>query len=113
MPYPLVALFSVIVFAFVHMWAEKVRTFGILSQGRFLSIGGGVPVSYVFVDLLPKLSKSNDLVQRMRWVLIASLFLGWFAGLTIQLSGIAVALVSAFIGGGVIMNVMRHELPEQ
>lgn len=211
MPYPLIALFSVIVFTFVHLFAEKVRTLGILSQGRFLSIGGGVAIAYVFVDLLPKLGRSSDLVQRLlfgffpyferhvfvlallgfllfflidrsssqmlkekkfelslcsyalfnflvgyavvdkddpevqplvlftiamalhyftndyslceahgeayrkngRWVLIASLFLGWFAGLTIQLSELAVALISAFIGGGVIMNVMRHELPEE
>jgi hypothetical protein len=48
-----------------------------------------------------------------RWVLIASLFLGWFAGLTVQLSETAIALISAFIGGGVIMNVTRHELPEE
>jgi hypothetical protein len=193
------------------MWAEKVRNLGILSQGRFLSFGGGVAIAYVFIDLLPKLGKSNILVQRVllgvfpyferhvfvmallgfllfffvdrsssevlkekkctlsicsyalfnflvgyavvnkdnpevqplvlftiaialhyftndyslcevygetyrkegRWVLIASLFLGWFTGLTMHLSETAVALVSAFIGGGVIMNVTRHELPEE
>ncbi len=48
-----------------------------------------------------------------RWVLVLSLFLGWAAGFFIDLSASAVALLSAFIGGGVIMNVIRHELPEE
>lgn len=48
-----------------------------------------------------------------RWILIACLFLGWITGLYFVLSETAVALVSAFIGGGVIMNVTRHELPEE
>ncbi len=48
-----------------------------------------------------------------KWILIASLFLGWLAGLWIVLSPAAVALVGAFIGGGVIMNIMRHELPTE
>jgi hypothetical protein len=211
MLYPLIAFISVIIFALVHIWAEKVRTMHVLSQGRFLSLGGGVAVAYVFVDLLPKLGKSNAFVERVlagffpyferhvfvmallgfllfflvdrsaskvfkdqkfilsmcsyalfnflvgyavvdkddpevqplalftiaialhyftndyslceshgkayrktgRWLLIASLFLGWLVGLTFQLSETAVALIGAFIGGGVIMNVTRHELPEE
>jgi hypothetical protein len=209
MPYPLIAFFSVVVFSLVHVYAEKIRTHGLLSQGRFLSLGGGVALAYVFLDLLPKLGKSNAVVEKLlsgffpyferhvfvaallgfllfflidrvpsgwlkkekivislcsyslfnffvgyavvnkdnpevqplilftiamalhyftndytlceshgveyrkigRWVLIGSLFVGWLSGLTIQLSETAVALISAFIGGGVIMNVTRHELP--
>ena len=47
-----------------------------------------------------------------RWILVLSLFLGWFTGFMITLSAPAIALVGAFIGGGVIMNVTRHELPK-
>lgn len=47
-----------------------------------------------------------------RFIVISGLFLGWFVGLWIDLSPTAVALVGAFIAGGVIMNVTRHELPE-
>lgn len=50
--------------------------------------------------------------RQYKWILILSLFLGWFAGLWIILVPTAVALISAFIGGGVIMNVTRHELPQ-
>lgn len=47
-----------------------------------------------------------------KWLLVLSLFLGGLASYIFSLPQTAVALVSAFIGGGVIMNVIRHELPK-
>lgn len=55
----------------------------------------------------------DDYRYEGKWILILSLFLGWLAGVWIILPEPAVALISAFIGGGVIMNVIRHELPEE
>ena len=209
-PYGVYALISVTIFALVHLYAGVIRRKGYLSTGFFLSACGGVAIAYVFVDLLPKLCKSDQLVSKNladvfpflerhvflmalagfllffaedknfsgdrrnysylltissytlfnflvgyavvdkndpevqplflftfaialhyftndytlskehtyeyrhvgKWVLALSLFLGWLSGMFIQLSETAVALVSAFIGGGVIMNVIRHELPK-
>lgn len=212
MPYSAIAFVSVVIFSFVHLWAEKIRDWKFVSSSRFLSIGSGVALSYVFIDLLPKLSKSDMLVKKSlwelfpyiehhvyimalvgfvlffivdrskkiirnqsayywlslssyalfnflvgyavvdihnpevqplalftfamalhyfmndyslsmahgeaygysgKWILIVSLFLGWTVGALTELSQTGVALVSAFIGGGVIMNVTRHELPEE
>jgi len=210
-PYHVCTLVSVIIFALVHLWADKTRKLNAITHSRFLSAGGGVAIAYVFVDLLPKLAKSDLIVRAAlsgmfpyferhvyvmalvgfllffvvgrsptllkekgsfwlslgsyalfnflvgyavvdkdnpevrplalftfamalhyfsndfsltevhgneyrrfgKWLLIASLFLGWLIGLWIMLSQTAVALVSAFIAGGVIMNVTRHELPEE
>lgn len=50
---------------------------------------------------------------RERWILVAALFLGWFVGIFWQLDQTAISLVTAFIAGGIIMNVMRHELPKK
>lgn len=118
---------AVLILSLVHLFALK-------PHGRLLSIGGGVSVAYVFIDLLPKLGKVQPLVlftfamalhyfindftlskthKHGRYVLIACLFLGWLVGQWIVLPPTAVALVSAFIGGGVIMNVIRHELPAE
>ena len=211
MDYSAIAFISVSIFAIVHLIAGKSSHLERLTHGRFLSAGGGVAIAYVFVDLLPKLCKSDIVVREAlegifpyferhvfvmalagfllfflvdrsptflrekdrfwlslssyaffnflvgyavvdidnpevkplalftfamalhyfvndyslnkehgeeyrtwgKWVLIISLFLGWFTGLWIILSPTAVALVSAFIGGGVIMNVTRHELPKE
>ena len=211
MPYHLAALLSVIVFSLVHLFGDKIGKLNREAHGRFLSAGGGIAIAYVFVDLLPKLARSDLLVRQAlqgwfpyferhvyvmallgfllffivgqtptlfskkrqfwismtsyalfnflvgyavvdkdnpevrplflftfaialhyfsndfsleeaygevyrhlgKWLLIVALFLGWIAGAVVTLPPTVIALVSAFIGGGVIMNVTRHELPEE
>ncbi|QLH35760.1 MAG: hypothetical protein HWD61_06160 [Parachlamydiaceae bacterium] len=196
-------------FAIVHLFAANTQKLGFIVHGRFLSAGGGIAIAYIFIDLLPKLSKSDLIVTQAlsgvfpyferhvyimaligfllffivdraqtsipyqgafwlslgsyalfnfligyavsdphnpevqplllfafaislhyftndyslneahgddyrrfgKWILILSIFAGWTVGLWMTLSATAIALVSAFIGGGVIMNVTRHELP--
>ena len=51
--------------------------------------------------------------KKEKWILILSLFLGWCAGVWFVLPEAAVAILSAIIGGGVILNVTRHELPKE
>lgn len=211
LPYHLLALIAVLVLVAVHLSARKMDQLNFISHGRFLSTGGGIAIAYVFVDLLPKLCKSDLIVQQNlagvfpyferhvyvmaltgfllffavdrsgsilerqraywfdlasyalfnflvgyavtdkddpevqplilftiamslhyftndyslnqthevdyqrwgKWILILSLFSGWLLGVFLTLPPTAVALVSAFIGGGVMMNVTRHELPEE
>ncbi len=201
------SFWAVIIFSLVHFLAIKTRKLSRKVQGTILSTGGGVAISYVFVELLPKLARSEPILQNAffpyferhvyvlaligfmlfylvdqsreifhpkgrfwfslssytlfnffvgyavgdkdnpdvqplilftiamalhyfvndytlskehpnsygkegRWVLIASLFLGWLVSKVWILHPAASALVTAFVGGGVIMNVTRHELPK-
>lgn len=208
--YSIEAFISITVFGLVHFFAGKAWSLDRTIQGRLLSIGGGVSISYVFVDLLPKLCQNDVIVKKAfagvfpyverhvfimalagfllffivdrsnshlneakdyrlsfisyaffnflvgyavadkdnpevhplglftfamalhyfindfslskshgkvydkpeKRLLILSLFLGWVTGYAIVLPEASVALISAFIGGGVIMNVIRHELPK-
>jgi hypothetical protein len=48
-----------------------------------------------------------------RWVLAAGVFVGWAVGLFFEVSGAAVAVLFGFLAGGVIMNVLKEELPEE
>lgn len=48
-----------------------------------------------------------------RWVLAAAIFLGWVVGLFTEISEAALAVLIAFIAGGVILNVLKEELPEE
>lgn len=48
-----------------------------------------------------------------RWVLVAAVVAGWLLGLAITVPPIAVALLFAFLAGGVILNVLKEELPEE
>jgi hypothetical protein len=209
-PYPYQSLIVIFIFALVHLFANRAQLLSPNFHSRFLSFGSGVAIAYVFIDLLPKLSKhdvaikeafknifpflekhvyimaligfllffivdrSKDLLSNestyyylslgsyalfnflvgyavvdkdnpevrplvlfafamalhyfmndyslyeahgneynlyAKWFLISCLILGWLTGFMFELSTTAVALISAFIGGGVIMNITRHELP--
>ena len=48
-----------------------------------------------------------------RWLLVAAIAIGWAVGEATSISNAAVALIIAFVGGGVILNVLKEELPEE
>lgn len=206
------SLGAVVLFALVHLFANRATRFSDAVHRRLLSMGSGIAIAYVFIDILPKLSRNESLVTETvrrffpyferhvyvmalfgfllfyvvdrsknlllgtrvfftlslasyalfnlligyavvdsnnpevkplllfsiaialhyfvndysltetfkeqydhvaKWILIACLFIGWLLGIVTEISAAAVALISAFIGGGVIMNVTRHELPDE
>lgn len=214
MPYNiLISLIAIIILALLHYVSAKLLKSNFLWHGRFLSFAGGVSVSYVFVELLPKLniaqkaletsplgvlpffekhvyvlalvgllffyaveqmnshsqglhkslipfwistlaygsfnflvgyavSDPNDLevqplylftiamglhmfindhtfyhshqnayLQLGRNVIVGMLLLGWMIGLATEIPAAAVALVVGFVSGGMIMNVLQHEIP--
>ena len=48
-----------------------------------------------------------------RWILVVAIVVGWAVGYVVEVSEAAVAMVIAFIGGGVVLNVLKEELPEE
>lgn len=48
-----------------------------------------------------------------RWILAAAIICGWAIGLGTQLSEAAIALLFAFLAGGIVLNVLKEELPEE
>jgi zinc transporter ZupT len=48
-----------------------------------------------------------------RWVLVAGILAGWVVGLIFEVSEAALGVLFAFLAGGVIMNVLKEELPEE
>lgn len=48
-----------------------------------------------------------------RWVLAGAILFGWALGALVQLPPLWVGLLFAFIAGGVVLNVMKEELPEE
>jgi hypothetical protein len=49
-----------------------------------------------------------------RWLLCGALLAGWVVGIVpgLEIPPAALALVLAYIAGGTIMNILRHELPD-
>lgn len=50
--------------------------------------------------------------KRGRWVLAASVVIGWALGLAVSLPLVAVGFLFAFLAGGIILNTLKEELPE-
>ncbi|HEY9750640.1 MAG TPA: hypothetical protein V6C63_18305 [Allocoleopsis sp.] len=47
-----------------------------------------------------------------RWILAAAVMAGWVIGSSSQISPAAIAVLFAFLAGGVVLNVLKEELPE-
>jgi zinc transporter ZupT len=50
---------------------------------------------------------------RGRWAIALAVVLGWLAGLVIELNEALISLITAFLAGGIILNVLKEELPEE
>ncbi|WP_205502758.1 hypothetical protein [Rufibacter psychrotolerans] len=48
-----------------------------------------------------------------RWFLVLALAVGWALGLVAEVSEAATALLQAFLAGGIVLNVLKEELPEE
>lgn len=58
--------------------------------------------------------KHREDYQRIgRWMLAAAVLLGWVAGLLADIPEVLIAVLTAFLAGGIILNVLKEELPEE
>jgi predicted membrane protein len=48
-----------------------------------------------------------------RWLLAAAVLIGWGIGIELKIQEVIVAVLFAFLAGGVILNVLKEELPEE
>lgn len=55
---------SLLVLAAVHIFANRAKVLGWVWHGKFLSFASGISFAYVFVDLLPALSKGQPVLKR-------------------------------------------------
>lgn len=52
-------------------------------------------------------------LKKGRWIIILPLILGWITALLIELPKTYIGLMFAFVGGSVILNILKEELPEE
>jgi zinc transporter ZupT len=48
-----------------------------------------------------------------RWVLSAAIVAGWALGVLVDVAEPAIAMLFAFLAGGIVLNVLKEELPEE
>lgn len=52
-------------------------------------------------------------VSKGRWILALSILMGWTAGAVTEISQSAFVILLSLISGGIILNVLKEELPEE
>ncbi len=56
----------------------------------------------------------KDLYTRIgRWVLAGAVLVGWSVGLLVEIPEPAIAVLIAFLSGGIVLNVLKEELPRE
>lgn len=58
-------------------------------------------------------SHEKDYDRFGRWLLTAAVVIGWLTGIFVEVSDMAVSFLVALLAGGIILNVMKEELPEE
>ena len=48
-----------------------------------------------------------------RWILAAAVIVGWVIGSGTEIGEAAIAVLFAFIAGGIVLNILKEELPEE
>ncbi|GGN99275.1 hypothetical protein [Saccharibacillus kuerlensis] len=51
--------------------------------------------------------------RRGRWILTASILIGWGIGMLTEVPELVLASLFAFLSGGILLNVLKEELPEE
>lgn len=54
----------------------------------------------------------NSYLDKGRWVLAAAVVIGWLVGNAFEVTEAVVSLLYAFVAGGLVLNVLKEELPE-
>lgn len=107
----------------LHLSAFAVYNFliGYLLPERARDDGTGGLAIYAIAMTLHFLTNDRGLhmhygpsyLREGRWLLAVAPFAGLAAGEVTELSNFAIGAVLAFLGGGVILNAMKEELPEE
>jgi hypothetical protein len=81
--------------------------------GSLAIYGVAMALHFLTNDYGLRLDYKDGYDRTARWVLAGAVVLGWGLGLTVEVSDVAVALLFGFLSGGVVLNVLKEELPEE
>lgn len=83
---------------------------GLFSLGLYVS---AITLHLATTDFGLVREHKSDYERHTRWVLAGAVLAGWIAGVFVEVRPIVIGFLFAFLGGGVILNVLKEELPEE
>ncbi len=100
------ALYNVLIgYLLLHREVE-----GTVSLALYLA---GIGLHFVTSDFGLRRHHQERYDGLARWILASAVLAGWGLGATTSLSDVAIGFLFAFLAGGVILNVLKEELPEE
>lgn len=75
----------------------------------FIAMG----LHFITNDKALRTSHEEDYDKYGRWLLTAAIVIGWMVGIFTEVADVVVSFLVALLAGGVILNVMKEELPEE
>ena len=89
---------------------------GLATSGEFTSLvtfAVAMALHFLVTDYALREDFRDGWREKGRWILSAAVGVGWVLGTLIELPELAVLGLIALLGGGVILNVLKEELPEE
>jgi hypothetical protein len=67
----------------------------------------------IVIDASLRHHHGRDYLRFARWLLAAAILIGTLAALWWQIPPLLIHLLSAFLGGGILLNIIKEELPDE
>jgi hypothetical protein len=83
------------------------------TQVGLLMYGIAMLFHFVIVDHSMRHEHGEHYDQKGRWIIVAAIMLGWLLGLLVSFSETWVPTLMGFVGGGVIINSIKDEMPKK
>ena len=83
------------------------------SQWGMLLYFVAMGIHFVTNDKGLRATHKEDYDRYGRWLLAVSITVGWLLAVFTEVNILILSMLSAFLAGGVILNVMKEELPEE
>lgn len=75
--------------------------------------GAAIGLHFVTTDFGLRRDHSDRYDRTARWILAGAVTGGWAIGAVAELPDIVIAFMFAFLAGGIVLNVLKEELPEE
>ncbi|PPK87933.1 hypothetical protein CLV84_0892 [Neolewinella xylanilytica] len=93
------------IIGYLIVWREDQTTLGLLYYVVAMAFHF-IVTDYALYDHYQELYRT-----RGRWLVVTALVVGWVLGLVVEIPEVFIGMIFSFLAGGVIMNVLKEELP--
>ncbi|HEX2177977.1 MAG TPA: hypothetical protein VHL54_00435 [Actinomycetota bacterium] len=100
------AVYNLLIAYLLHEEAEQ----GVLSIALFVLAMG---LHFVVNDLALQEHHRDRYASYGRWILVSSIFTGALIGALAQISEFVIVVATAIVAGGVVLNVLKEEVPAE